>query len=258
MITSLQNPGVKEVISLKKKRKARREADAFLVEGPRMYQEAPADHLLRVYMSETFYEKNRPAPPEGVPFEVVSDPVFAAMSDTETPQGVICVVRQYHWELPALFGQKREPLCMILEDIQDPGNLGTILRTAEGAGVTGIIMSSGCADIYSPKVIRSTMGSIFRMPFVRTESLEAAIRFLRRSGLAVYAAHLEGSVPYDTENYTKACAFLIGNEGRGLKEETAALCERRIRIPMEGQVESLNAAVASALLMYEAARQRRR
>jgi TrmH family RNA methyltransferase len=146
---------------------------------------------------------------------------------------------------------------MALENLQDPGNLGTIVRTAEGAGVTGILMSRGCVDIYNSKVIRSTMGSIYRMPFVYTDQWEEALRELKRQGVSLYAAHLKGQDYHDRQDYTKPAAFLIGNESRGLTEETAALADTYIRIPMCGQVESLNAAVASSILMYEANRQRR-
>ena len=145
---------------------------------------------------------------------------------------------------------------MILEDIQDPGNLGTIMRTAEGAGAAGVIMSRGCVDIYNPKTIRSTMGSAYRVPFLYVDDLKAAIEKIRSCKIDVYAAHLKGETYYDDINYHRA-AFLIGNEGNGLREETAALADRYIKIPMSGQVESLNAAVSTAILMYEFRRQRR-
>ena len=146
---------------------------------------------------------------------------------------------------------------LVLENIQDPGNLGTIFRTAEAAGATGIVLSKDCVDLYNPKVIRSTMGAIFRIPFIYTDDLIGTIDELKREGITVYAAHLKGENSYDMEDYKTACAFLIGNEGNGLPEETAACADRKILIPMEGGAESLNAAVASAVLMFEAGRQRR-
>ena len=148
------------------------------------------------------------------------------------------------------------PLIMALENLQDPGNLGTVLRTAEGAGVTGILLSSGCVDLYNPKVIRSTMGSIYRMPFFVADDFHAAIRELKEHGVRWYAAHLKGEDSYDRKDYRQPTGFLIGNESRGLSDETAKLADGYIRIPMCGRVESLNAAVASAILMYEASRQR--
>ena len=146
---------------------------------------------------------------------------------------------------------------MVLEHLQDPGNLGTIVRAGEGAGVTGIIMDSSTADIYNPKVIRSTMGSILRVPFVYVEDLDSALAKLKSKKIRMFAAHLDGKNSYDQEDYKDDSAFLIGNEASGLKEETAQKADIWVRIPMCGRVESLNAAVASSVLMFEAARQRR-
>ena len=152
----------------------------------------------------------------------------------------------------------RPALLMILEDLQDPGNLGTILRTGEGAGVTGVILSKNSVDIYNPKVIRSTMGSVYRVPFCYTSSIrEEILPWLREKKITGYAAHLEGKNSYDREDYTRDTAFFIGNEGNGLSRELSENADIWIRIPMEGQVESLNAAMASGILMYEAYRQRR-
>ena len=151
---------------------------------------------------------------------------------------------------------KRNGVFVVLEDLQDPGNLGTIIRTGEGAGIAGVIMSGNTVDIFNPKTIRATMGSIYRVPFVYVQDMAEAIRRLQKSDIAVYAAHLKGKQYYDAFDYTKGSAFLIGNEGNGLKEETALLADTYVKIPMAGQVESLNAAIATTLFMYEAARQR--
>jgi TrmH family RNA methyltransferase len=148
---------------------------------------------------------------------------------------------------------------MVLEDLQDPGNLGTIMRTGEGAGIDGVILSKGCVDIYNPKTIRSTMGSLYRVPFLYVEDLAQTIADLKAKGITFYAAHLKGERFYDEFDFTKegGCAFLIGNEGNGLKDETADLADTYLKIPMEGKLESLNAAVASSILMYEVYRQKR-
>ena len=284
VITSTGNARIRNVINLKNKAKERREQDLFLVEGIRMFLEAPADRIIQVYLSESFYRKNGKNAQvqkllSACSFELVSDAVFEAMSDTRTPQGVICLIRQFHYRPADLAGnngradltgershndqagngrlEDTPPLLMVLEDIQDPGNLGTILRTGEGAGVTGILMSAGCVDIYNPKVIRSTMGSVYRVPFAITKDLKGTLEDWKQRGITLYAAHLDGKRSYDLEDYAGPTAFLIGNEGNGLTDDTARLADHYIRIPMLGQVESLNAGVASALLMYEAARQRR-
>ena len=147
----------------------------------------------------------------------------------------------------------KPPLFLLLEDIQDPGNLGTMLRTGEGAGVDGVIMSKGTVDIYNPKTIRSTMGALYRVPFLYMDSLEEAMDLLREHEIAVYAAHLQGRQYFDELAYEEGSAFLIGNEGNGLRRETAGQADVWLKIPMEGKLESLNAAVAAALLMYQAA-----
>ncbi len=180
---------------------------------------------------------------------------FSKISDTCTPQGVLCVLKQFHYNIEEMLRDKA-PLFLLLENIQDPGNLGTMLRTGEGAGVSGIIMSRDTVDLYNPKVIRSTMGSIYRVPFYYADDFAAAVHQVQQAGVSVYAAHLRGKNSYACQDYTKGTAFLIGNEGNGLREETAELADCYIRIPMEGKVESLNAAVASSILMYEAHRQR--
>ena len=155
-----------------------------------------------------------------------------------------------------LMGQT--PLLLLLENIQDPGNLGTMIRTAEAAGVTGVMMSRDTVDLFNPKTVRATMSAIFRMPFLYTDDLVGEIGRLRKEGIAVYAAHLRASRPYDEADCRKPCAFLIGNEGNGLTDDAADAADGRVHIPMLGSIESLNAAMAAGILMFEAARQRRK
>ncbi|MEF9946036.1 MAG: RNA methyltransferase [Lachnospiraceae bacterium] len=257
MITSTSNPQVKWLLQLQKKSKVRNEEGVFIVEGIRMFQELPKERVEKVYLSESFFLKKKGEWEPGHPTpEILSDHVFDYVSDTKTPQGILCVVRRKGYTIEDLQREK-EPFLLVLDQIQDPGNLGTILRTAEGAGVNGIVMSSDCADIYNPKTIRSTMGSIYRMPVVVTSDLCTAIGTLKKSGVRIYAAHLEGKHTYDQEDYRRGCGFLIGNEGNGLREEIAAQADEWVRIPMHGQVESLNVAIASSVLMFEVCRQRR-
>ena len=263
MITSTSNAKVKYLVNLKKKRKERDKENVFLVEGIRMFREVPSDKLREVYVSESFYKKERKLADEiakksGIRVEILSDSVFAHVSDTMTPQGVLCVVEQMNYTLDAVLENGKVPHLMVLDNLQDPGNLGTIVSTAEGAGVTGIIMSKETVDIYNPKVIRSTMGSIYRMPFYYAEDLLDAISEMKKRNISTYAAHLDGKNAYDAEDYKKPCAFFIGNEGNGLRDEIAEAADIYIRIPMCGQVESLNAAIAACVLMFEAARQRRK
>lgn len=257
MITSASNGQIRNLIQLQKKGKARREQDVFVAEGLKMYREAPKELVEKVYLSKSFSEKAEAAEFQGCRnLEIVEDRVFQTAADTKTPQGILAIVRRQHYTLRQVRSGD-DPLLMVLENLQDPGNLGTILRTGEGAGVTGILLSGDTVDIYNPKTIRSTMGSIYRMPFFYAEDLGEAVKELKREGIALYAAHLKGTKDYDVPDYRGGCGFLIGNEGNGLTEELASQADEYIRIPMCGKVESLNAAVASAVLMYEAYRQRR-
>ncbi len=263
MITSLHNRSVKEVTALLGKKKERDRQGLFVVEGGKMFGEAPTERISRVYIAKSaekemyaqYGDKLR-----GLSCEIVTDEVFARMSDTVTPQGILCLVRQQHYNIEEILntGYKKRMLFIMLEDIQDPGNLGTIFRTAEAAGADGVIMSSRTADIYNPKTIRSTMGAVYRVPFLYAEDLLSVIKLLQEKGIAVYAAHLGAEEFYDAFDYRKCAAFLIGNEANGLREETAGCADALIGIPMEGKVESLNAAVASSVLLYEAYRQRRK
>ncbi len=257
MITSTGNAQVKELLQLQKKSKVRNERNIFLVEGIKMFLEAPRNRIEKVFISETlFNRKKQELNLDGLKVEILSDKVFSHVSDTKTPQGILCIMRQKKTKLEEIFAQKPEHL-MILDNLQDPGNLGTIVRTAEGAGVSGIILSKDCVDIYNPKTIRSTMGSIYRMPFLYVEDLENTIEEVKKQDIKVYAAHLQGKNNYDEENYKTGCAFLIGNEGNGLRDEIAGKADIWVKIKMHGEVESLNAAIASSILMFEVCRQRR-
>ncbi len=273
MITSSGNPKVKELKQLQKKGKLRQEKNLFLTEGIRMVRETPKERILSAYVSESFWrEQSDWLDRWGVSYEILEEGVFTSVCDTKTPQGILCLVRRKEWTLSQMLSVQEEtngaacgksgeeggraPLFILIENLQDPGNLGTIFRTAEAAGVSGILMSRETVDIYNPKTVRSTMGAIYRVPFLYTDSLAQAIERLKTAGILVYAAHLKGGKYYSEFSYKKGTAFLIGNEGNGLSQEIAALSDAYLKIPMEGQTESLNAAVAAAILMYEAHRQR--
>lgn len=257
MITSTANAQVKNLAQLIKKSKVRTEQGFYVVEGVKMFLEAPKDEIVKVYVSEELFEKGTVSEQLAeTSYEVLKTEVFNHVADTKTPQGVLCVMKQKKYTLDQLT-QGKAPLLLVLENLQDPGNLGTMMRTAEGAGVTGVLLSRGSVDIYNPKTIRSTMGSIYRVPFLYTDDLLRDMDKLHEKGIITYAAHLRGIGFYDGESYQGPTAFLIGNEGNGLTDELSEKAKQYIKIPMEGQLESLNAAVAAAILMYEASRQRR-
>ena len=250
MITSTSNAQVKELAKLQKKSRLRDEKGIFLVEGPRMTEEIPAERIEKVYASESFAKKNKEFLEKlQAPVELLTDTVFAYVSDTKTPQGILAIVKRLNYTMNDLMQVKNQkaPHLVVLDNLQDP----------EAAGVTGILLSKDCVDVYNPKVIRSTMGAVFRMPFLYVEDLPEKIKELQKKSIKTYAAHLRGENAYDEEDYTTGCAFLIGNEGNGLRDEVADCADCLIRIPMEGEAESLNAAVAAAVLMFEAGRQRK-
>ncbi len=249
MITSSGNQQIKRIIQLNKKAKTRYEQRVFVVEGMKMSMEAPRESIEAMYVSESFLDdEGKGARIQGYPYEVVSDSIFRTISDTQTPQGILCLVRMPEYHLEDLLGNcqpetggagRKNTHLLVLENIQDPGNLGTMIRAGEGAGVTGILMDRTTVDIFNPKTIRATMGSLYRVPFFIAQNLPETIQEL-----------------YCQPSYAGPAAFLIGNEGNGLSQEIAALADTLVHIPMEGSVESLNAAVAAALLMYEVKRQR--
>lgn len=284
MITSTSSSQVKHIVNLQKKSKLRKEEKQFVVEGIKMVSEAPKDRLVKVYISETFKADNEEflekmnyeAVGKDV-LEIVSDNVFVRMSDTQTPQGIMAVVKMSDVCIEDMFEKdnytdskddgadkvedntvdaKKKPLLLILENLQDPGNLGTIVRMAEGAGVTGIIMSSNTVDIYNPKTIRSTMGSLYRVPVIYVDDICKAVDECKEKGVKVYAAHLKGTDNYNQKDYAQPTAFMIGNEGNGLSDRLTQKADELVRIPMQGKVESLNAAIACTILTYEAVRQR--
>ena len=243
LISSVRNPRVLTWKSLAD-RKGREKADSFLVEGARMVQEALSSDftVLAVLLREDFIPSF--SIPDTVPVYTLSGHVFSAVSDTRTPQGIAAVLsRRLH---PAK-GTK----LVALDAVQDPGKVGTIIRTADAAGFDGVILSSECADVFSPKVLRSTMGSIFRMGFSFPPSLPEALRHCREEGFSVISSQLDGDPFYERTDVSPSFVLVVGNEGNGIKSETLLACEHLITIPMNGKAESLNASVAAAILIWE-------
>ena len=255
VIKSSQNARVKRLRRLMKSPAERNAEGVYPVEGIRMAREIPSALVEELYLSESAAGAFAKEIPAGVSPVLLGDDLFRSVSDTRNPQGILAIVRKKQYTMEDLTAAGR-PL-VILEALQDPGNMGTILRSLEAAGGGGLLCDPACADIYSLKTLRSTMGAVFRMPHLTAGDLAAAVSELKRCGYRIYAAHLSGKCAFTGIKYTDRSAFLIGNEGRGLTEETAALADEYVRIPMEGSVESLNAAVAASLLLYEVKRQQR-
>lgn len=258
MIESSTNAQIKKIKKIKKNARFRREQGLFAIEGWKMVQEAVRHGLARdIYVSEEALEQWQEKPfSSNMPVQVLSSGLFQELSDTVSPQGVLALVEMPHYTLDEICTGQTASL-LILENIQDPGNLGTMMRTAEGAGMSGVLLGKGCVDIYNPKAIRATMGSLFRVPFLYSDELTTDIELLKTRGFTIYAAHLAGEVEYRQETYEGRTGILIGNEANGLSDEISTRADRLVKISMEGELESLNAAVCAALLMYEVRRNRR-
>lgn len=276
IISSKDNKRIKYIRSLLEKGGIRKKNHSFVVEGIKLVDEAlEYGNVLDIIVSESLYHEIVSGDltrngllsdngkhiikqvKQGTSLTVVSDAVFKSVSETITPQGILAEVEMPKHRLleenflEIAYEKMGKIKLLILEDTADPGNLGTIMRTAEAAGVTGVIMGKGTVDIFNPKVVRSTMGSIFRLPFAYVDDLKAVILGLKRGGISFYATHLKGKESYRDIAYSDKAGILIGNEARGLSDEIANLADTYVIIPMQGKVESLNAAVAAALMMYE-------
>ncbi len=258
MITSRTNGQIKNVRKLLDSSKARKEQGLFVIEGSKMVSELPSSFAEHIFVSDSYMKEKKIGEEELAKkynaFDIVSDEVFKSISDTVTPQGILALVNMSALKRAKDIKYKQDAGCdkqtvLILDGIQDPGNLGTMIRTSEAAGVKAVILSKDCADIYNPKTIRSTMGSIFRVPTYTCDCV-TKIKELKSEGFSVYAAALDGAVAFDEVQYAKKSAIVIGNEANGISKEVLENADAKIKIPMEGKVESLNAAISGALLMY--------
>lgn len=255
MITSRDNPTIKEIIKLQKSAKQRREASLFTVEGARLCRDAA---LSGAKIEKLVYTKQA-MEKYSDDFKLISDSgcekievntdIFLKISDTKSPQGLLCLISVL--DKNVLLDKIENMGCYVaLENISDPSNLGTILRTAEALGVDGIILSDDCCDIYSPKVTRGSMGAVFRMKFCVAEDFPKFIRELTQSGIKTYAATPRDAVSVTEVDFNSGIV-LIGNEGAGLTDKAIDACLTRVKIPMGGRAESLNASAAAAILMWE-------
>lgn len=253
-IESRQNSALRHLARLGRERKYRRSTGEMLCEGEKMLEEAlrsgarPSVLLVRERATESLPDGllDRAAQ-TGAALYRAPDALFEQASDVETPQNVIFACKQPQWTVDALNGKAQ---VLLLDGLQDPGNLGTILRTAEAFALGAVVLCEGCADPFSPKVVRSTMGAVFRLPCVRLPLAES-VGYLRAQGLPVYATALHAdSVPLGEVPLDRA-AVIIGSEGRGVTPQALTLSDQRVIIPMHGRAESLNAGVAASIVIYE-------
>ncbi len=266
-IQSADNVLFKETLGLQQK-KQREKLSQYLIEGPNLLREAldnQAD-LRRVFMRADLEEQSfelkdlfSKFQKRGIDVCLLSDKLFEKLGETMTPQGVLGVVKKPQYSETDFFCPKNDSVSgnlLVLDRLQDPGNLGTILRTADAAKFQGAILCKGTGDIFSPKVVRSAAGALFRLPVFFTDTPEESIYYLRKYKKRILAAVMQADSIYYRANFREEAALVIGNEGNGICEEFIRAADETVCIPMNDRAESLNAAVAAGILMYETVRQR--
>ena len=256
IITSKDNDIIKQVSKLMSSASYRREKESFVAEGARLCM----DGVLSGAEVKAFLYTQNGMEKYSNEFEKIisvskkhyeiSEQLFKRISDTNSPQGILCVFKTLDKKSLSYTIDKKGRYAA-LENIQDPSNMGTILRTAEAFGVDGVIVSKDCCDIYSPKVVRGSMGAVFRVNVVTAEEFTEYIQQLTESGISTYASTPRNAEDIRNIDFTEGGVMLIGNEGNGLREDTINACSKRVRINMRGRAESLNAAAAAAVLLYE-------
>lgn len=255
VISSKENKQLKHCAKLVSSKKYRREQGQFVAEGQRLCEDAVRSGLkpLQTFIVEGMLDRCSPILEQSEQIFVITEDLSAKISDTQTPQGVFCVFQALdNGETVDTIKWQR---VLLLSSLQDPGNIGTIIRSAEAFGIDGLILSSDCPDLTSPKVLRSTMGGVFRLPIKVVDSMEDAIAALRQQGFAVYATALsEKSVSITELDLSGKTAAVIGNEGNGLTQQVIDACTAQTIIPMAGKAESLNAAIAASIVIWEMCR----
>ncbi len=254
-IASKDNSLVKHINKLNKSVKYRRECKEFVAEGIRLCSDAliSGAEISSLIVCEDILEKYsdiiKKISEASNNSYVFSKALFNNISDTKNPQGIICVIKTL--DKHSLFDKmKSNGKFLALENIQDPSNLGTILRTAEAVGIDGVILSSDCCDIYSPKVVRGSMGAVFRLPYIIKESIAEFIS--ENKNITSYASVVDSNADKITRiKFERPCVVAVGNEGNGLKSSTIEVCNKKITIPMNGRAESLNASAAAAIIIWE-------
>lgn len=248
-ITSRANPLLARVRKLNSRRSFRREEGAFAAEGPKLLGEALrwGGELEAVICAPGVALPELPA---RVRVAEVGDSLLASIADTQSPQGIVFICKGKALSVPDRLTGGRY---LLLDGVQDPGNVGTIWRTADAFGADGLILCGGCADPWNPKTVRATMGAVFRLPAYECGLEEAADR-LAAAGLPLYAAALRDDTADIRQMELGRCAVAIGSEGRGVSQRTLELCEKTVKIPMSPRCESLNAAAAAAVVLWEMAR----
>ena len=258
IITSVQNARIKHVVALQQKSSLRREEGLFVVEGQREIEHCIACGYEIVEMFSRSEEQSSHHTPHAT---VVTPQVYEKMAYRGSTEGIIAVAKVKDHSLSSLLTphssllETQDPLIVVLESVEKPGNLGAILRTAEAAGVTAVIVCDPLTDLYNPNLIRASIGGVFSVPVAVCDS-KACIAFLKERGIRILTAQLQDSYEYYDYNMRRATAIVMGTESTGLTDQWREAADVHIRIPMLGRLDSLNVSVSAAILMYEAVRQR--
>lgn len=255
-ISSKDNSIIKNIIKLKKSSKERRNQALFIAEGVRICYDAliSSAEIELLVVSETalnkYADKIKNFEQAAKACYCVTEKIFSYISDTNTPQGVLCLIKTL--DKPHRFDKMKDTgKFLALENLQDPNNMGTILRTAEAFKLDGIILTEDCCDIYSPKVVRGSMGAIFRIPFETTQNLAEYLTKFNNWGESYATVLHHESLDIRNIKFNKKSILVVGNEGNGITDETINCCNNKVIIPMDGKAESLNAAVAACISMWE-------
>lgn len=253
-ISSRTNPLIVRIAKLSE-RKFREAEELFVIEGEKLFDEMLRCGVVPKYAFATAKEAHllQLLPREAECYEV-SESVYQKISTEKSPQGIFCVIKyldNFH-KFATIYSSENCDSLLCLSSLRDPGNLGTIIRTARAFGIKRLILSDDCADVYSPKTLRASMGALFTVPTVRVSDLEGALRTLTKQGYRTLATTLNDSaVRLDSLTVDAKCVFVIGNEGHGLSDKTVNACDTAVYIPMTGGCESLNASIAASVVMWE-------
>ena len=242
-----------------KTKKGRDESGLFIIEGEKFVQEIPMNWRIIQYVIANRYASNHDIflYESRANCTIVKDSIFDSLADTVSPQGILAVCEQKAYDISELLGKHSPHFLLLCESLNDPGNIGALIRTAAAAGVDGIILTTGSGDIYNPKVLRAAAGAVLRMPMVTNADLTQTISLLNDKNIPTYAAHPRGEKsPYQLDLHNNFC-LLVGNESHGISETAIVLAQELVTLPMANSTESLNASIAGSILMYEAVRQRR-
>ncbi|MBQ8418251.1 MAG: RNA methyltransferase [Phascolarctobacterium sp.] len=257
-LTGLQNPVVKAAAELKQK-KYRTQNGLYLAEGLRTAEEAVAYKVVEtLFYVATDDERTmhllEDAAAQNIKLVCVSENVMKKIADTETPQGIIAVCKMRQPKLENLLASGK--MLLVLDRVGDPGNIGTMLRTADAAGIGGLVLLKGCADIYAPKTVRSSMGSLFHIPVLSGVSEQEFIAAGKKAGYDILVTCLDGADNLYKADLSGRIAFVMGNEAGGVSETLLDQADKRVYIPMAGRAESLNVAMAAGIVMFEALRRK--